>query len=458
MSKFESSFSKRKTSDTGSNRPLRPANESQDDLVSFPPSESIQYDMGPSLEDGYKDKLFASTVPSDEQEMSTSTSSPRNNLHSVLQPPLVPSMGLVDDPLHYLKNQEIVVTSRLLATIDKHRASLQKGSRRVGRTRELLLNLFSELNQISQAMKEIYTTEQHNKIAVLTDFEHWEAKRTKIVDRIDEIENRTSEGAAYKSLLAESDRIGTEIEQLEHKLRALRAKQKQVNQQLRESKSLLDIKLNAYYESLSQIEAQEFNEIEKLLPVKGGDKQLNPASIIENYSLQLRALADMVHTAEARELSFHECCVYLEDVFGTLGSLEAALQKIIADTVPEKTELLLKELAAARRTLEQRRQQAAQSKLGFIEAIIGDEITAIENAVRTIRGEEPKPLLKTSASATSVKSARSVNSPSPSALPIKPAFSVPVASTSQVTAGSSEATNYAHAKSAFQKSKGDKKD
>ncbi|KAG7698044.1 hypothetical protein KL915_001761 [Ogataea haglerorum] len=458
MSKFESSFSKRKTSDTGSNRPLRPANESQDDLVSFPPSESIQYDMGPSLEDGYKDKLFASTVPSDEQEMSTSTSSPRNNLHSVLQPPLVPSMGLVDDPLHYLKNQEIVVTSRLLATIDKHRASLQKGSRRVGRTRELLLNLFSELNQISQAMKEIYTTEQHNKIAVLTDFEHWEAKRTKIVDRIDEIENRTSEGAAYKSLLAESDRIGTEIEQLEHKLRALRAKQKQVNQQLRESKSLLDIKLNAYYESLSQIEAQEFNEIEKLLPVKGGDKQLNPASIIENYSLQLRALADMVHTAEARELSFHECCVYLEDVFGTLGSLEAALQRIIADTVPEKTELLLKELAAARRTLEQRKQQAAQSKLGFIEAIIGDEITAIENAVRTIRGEEPKPLLKTSASATSVKSARSVNSPSPSALPIKPAFSVPVASTSQVTAGSSEATNYAHAKSAFQKSKGDKKD
>ncbi|KAG7910514.1 hypothetical protein KL907_001405 [Ogataea polymorpha] len=458
MSKFESSFSKRKTSDTGGGRLSRPLNESQDDLVSFPRSESIQYDMGPSLEDGYKDKLFASTVPSEELEMSTSSFSPHSNLHAAQEAPLVPSMGLVDDPLHYLKNQEIVVTARLLATIDKHRTSLHKGSRRVGRTRETLLHLFSELSQINQAMKEIYTTEQHNKSAVLTNFEHWEAKRTKIVDRIDEIENRTSEGAAYKTLLAESDRIGKEIEQLEHKLRALRTKQKQVNQQLRESKSLLDIKLNAYYESLSQIEAQEFNEIEKLLPVKGADKQLNPASIIENYNLQLRALADMVHAAEAKEVSFHECCVYLEDVFESLGSLEAALQKIIADTVPEKTELLLKELAAALRTLQQRKQQAAQSKLGYIEAIIGDEITAIENAVRTIRGEEPKPVLKASASATSVKSMRSINSPSPSSLPIKPAFSVPVASTSQITAGSSEATKYVQAKSAIQKSKGDKKD
>ncbi|KAH3671760.1 hypothetical protein OGATHE_002368, partial [Ogataea polymorpha] len=83
----------------------------------------------------------------------------------------------------------------------------------------------------------------------------------------------------------------------------------------------------------------------------------------------------------------------------------------------------------------------------------------IQNTISTIKGEEPKelkepkPILKPSFSNSTM---HSLSSSSP--LPIKPAYSLPIASTSDVTAGTSGPEKYVHAKTAIQNSKGEKRD
>ncbi|ODV84732.1 hypothetical protein CANARDRAFT_28878 [[Candida] arabinofermentans NRRL YB-2248] len=385
--------------------------------------------------------------------------------------PLIPSMGLVDDPLHFLKNREIILLDKLNLLIQKHRSSLISGSKKVYNIRTRLLDIFVQMNQVYQAMKEIYTTEKLTKLSIHHSFSKWEDKRIKLLKKIDEIENGTSEGITYKKLLSESNTINNEIIELEEKLKTMKRKQKFIDQQLKESKSLLDVRLNSYYETLSQVESIEFQEMESLQSTRTLQKQLNPTAIIENLDLQLDALNDMVKVSNLKELNLKETSIYLSDVFDNLSRLEENLKLILSDTSnssENKAEILLKNLRDIEFYMEDRLAQISSLNFDFVKIILVDELNAVKRAISILSGQHSAPTIQrtktSSASPTPQQPIRtstpqsdhfiSVNTahdkrstlsnssgsstsltsmPLPSPFPIKPTYSLPITSTSNVT-------------------------
>ncbi|GME82109.1 unnamed protein product [Ambrosiozyma monospora] len=134
--------------------------------------------------------------------------------------PVLPSLGTIDDPLHFLKNQEILILNSLQKLIKNHHTYLAKGDKRLMKNRRRILDSFYQLYQIHQSMKELYNSDKYSKLNLLKEFQARANRKAKIQKKIHDEQNNTDEGKTYQFLYNESVSIGSEIVKLEARCQA----------------------------------------------------------------------------------------------------------------------------------------------------------------------------------------------------------------------------------------------
>lgn len=179
--------------------------------------------------------------------------------------PTVTTIGMVEDPLHFLKARQSVLFNQLDQSAKAHRECLETGNGKVKKRRSKIVNTMSKLHQVHQSMEELYTSERKKRIRVLKIFNHWEEKKANALNAINyTCSEDTLEGSRYHQLSRESNNINNEIASLEERLSQLRRKQKAVNMELLEAQSYLEGKISPLNQSLETIENDEKAAITKL--------------------------------------------------------------------------------------------------------------------------------------------------------------------------------------------------
>ncbi|ODV93725.1 hypothetical protein PACTADRAFT_51484 [Pachysolen tannophilus NRRL Y-2460] len=179
--------------------------------------------------------------------------------------PIIPSLSLNEDPSHFLKTQEAIILSELNETIMKHSIVLSKGHGRINNIRNKILNYLNQLNEIHQAMNEIYNTEKSNRLIILKTFENWENKKKLLLEKINDIKSdKNEQGIKFKNLYTESISIDEEINELEQKLKNLKSKRSLIRNELQNTQSIIESRSSSYIESLQVIENNERKAIAKL--------------------------------------------------------------------------------------------------------------------------------------------------------------------------------------------------
>ncbi|OWB83086.1 hypothetical protein B5S33_g1715 [[Candida] boidinii] len=199
----------------------------------------------------------------DKLDNTSLSKSATNSEISVL--PTVTTIGMVEDPLHFLKARQSVLFNQLDQAVKAHRECLETGNGRVKKRRSKIVNTMSKLHQVHQSIEELYTSERKKRLRVLKIFSHWEEKKAKVLKAINyTCSEDTLEGSRYHQLSKESNNINNEIASLEERLSQLRTKQKAVNMELLEAQSYLEGKISPLNQSLETIENDEKMAIIKL--------------------------------------------------------------------------------------------------------------------------------------------------------------------------------------------------
>ncbi|GMG54810.1 unnamed protein product [Ambrosiozyma monospora] len=335
----------------------------------------------------YNDSVSSLAIGQDMRLMGQSkmSMSPTNMAMSL---PVLPSLGTIDDPLHFLKNQEILLLNSLQKLIKNHHTYLAKGDKRLLKNRRRILDSFYQLYQIHQSMKELYNSDKYSKLNLLKEFQARANRKAKIQKRIHDIQSNTDEGKTYQLLYNESVSVESEIVKLEARLKDLKNRQRVVNRQLMENKSMLDVRLNGYRGSLQEIEAKEKVELNYLL----NDRLLSvPATadskeVISNLKLQVSALNDLTKSAKSNEDSFNQSFHYLSDMFENLIKLESDIKQFVKEN---RADLIQSNLTKSKGLLAERIEQLTDPTLSPVRKILSDEFSTISKALRIISGVSP---------------------------------------------------------------------
>lgn len=178
----------------------------------------------------------------------------------------LPTMNLNhDDPLLFLRSQESKYISSLNHLLVNHLEFLAKGHGKVKQVRTIILDHLYQLQEIHQAMNEIYYSERSNRVNLLQKFEDWELKKKMILEKINDIKSDSNEeGVRFRQLYETSAQLDSEIEELESKLKQLKQKRNVIRSELTSSQSVLESKASSYIESLDVIESDEKSLINRL--------------------------------------------------------------------------------------------------------------------------------------------------------------------------------------------------
>ncbi|QPG76387.1 hypothetical protein FOA43_003776 [Brettanomyces nanus] len=369
-------------------------------MANNPNAREIIYQSGPSLEEGGikgekevgeqnddGDLPFLSSVlkelhlesKSALPDLSTIPNMMNKNSSSHVE---IPYLDMFNDPLHFLQKQE-KDQKLLLEQLEKtHRDSLSAGSKNVNTIRLKLLSTLNSLSQGCQAMREIYTSDSSEKSDKINKLSLWEGRKKEILQRVADIERNSSTGKSYRLLLDKMNETDNEVLSLESKLAILKNKRKLIGRELMEAKSLLDVKVNSYIETLKQLETKKIKKITEL-QVDGSlpQGQMSTAAVIENMQLQVEAVNDMVETSHEQETKCHDSYVYLSDVFDTLIKSEESLGTFIHENRPD---LIKSELLNIKCYLSERLEECGRLHMTLIKSVIQDEYSTIVEALRMI--------------------------------------------------------------------------
>ncbi|CDK24162.1 unnamed protein product [Kuraishia capsulata CBS 1993] len=342
------------------------------------------YEMGPSLEEGYRDKFFSGIDTFDRSRFQTphlqqegpwadmsmiaeslnmgnmsasfgasmgrssssgSKSTPtavRDSLVEsiaplVITPPTIPSFNLGEDPLHFLKTQEALLLNNLEELLLEHSRLLARGSNKVSRVRLKMFAIIKDISETQQAMLEIYNRERSNRMKLLSTFERWEERKQRLLSKINGIRSPDSvEGAKYGHLLQQSNETKSEIASLEERLTALKQKHRVINKEMLETQSLMETRASSYVQSLENIESHEETAILQLSSyVSNGsgsavdENQL--ASSLSGVNVPSNIVSDQVTKARSPSVNLN-----FSSLFGLIKSDKSGDQPRQESVVTEK--------------------------------------------------------------------------------------------------------------------------
>ncbi|VEU19970.1 DEKNAAC100492 [Brettanomyces naardenensis] len=423
-SKFESSFSLRRGvgSSNSSHTQELPVAKDEETTPDASPSQNkvpiedgtaselkgtadLRYERGPSLEEGIpalkttpaaevRDSLpFLSSILK-ELTLEAGSALPQGSgvasISQNVRPSQreVPYLDVFNDPLHFLNKQEASHKQRLQQLEGIHEKSLSSGSNNVNATRREILSILNDLSQGRQAMREIYTKNSSEKKAELERLSERESKKKELLHTIAAIETNSSEGRTYKILLDKVGEVDTQIAELEAKLDNFKNQRRLISQELMETRSLLDAKVNAYVEVLKRLEISENSEIATLLRNDWPPRNpISRASAIENLRLQIEAINDIVDSSKEEEARYRDSFIYLSDVFDMLMKLEKTLGTFIQEG---KSDMIANALLNTRDYLLERLLECESFHMDLIKPIISGEYSTIVEALKLV-GIESSP-------------------------------------------------------------------
>jgi hypothetical protein len=292
----------------------------------------------------------------------------------------IPMLPIHNDPVRFLKNQEdVLLLDRFPKLTLSHKKYLQLGDGHLAYTRSEIIHLLKELSNNYEALGEIYVSEKYSKLSKYELFNDWISKKSDINNKIEEIISKSSEGQTYKSLMKKSQHLDDEIDKLEKQLIIAKNKKKLVNQQIMETKSLMDIKLNVHNADLENIIQNEETEILLMFKEKQikSDKYTD-VEVSSNLKLQMESLDLLIDQTLESKLKFEQAFNYLADIFDTLNKMETSISTFLQESKIEQIEPIL---LSNRIYLRSRLNQAKELNFSIVEKIIDNEIKAIEKAM-----------------------------------------------------------------------------
>ena len=284
------------------------------------------------------------------------------------------------DPVNFLISQQENLLGTVLPSLAKlYQKYSETGDKHLNSARKKVLDLIREVAQSYDALIEIYQSEKRSFEEKYHLFHDWMEKRNEIQRKISQIEVDSPEGKTYTSLLSVSEEVNNEIHTLEERLSLLRKKKKLINHQLLETKSLMDVKLNHHYNDLEILEGQEADEINHLFKEKViNSKSLSDTQVTKKIKLQVGMFDSLVANVSDSKLRIEQANIYLSDIFHSLHNMEVSIKTLLQEG---KIDQVSRQLLNTHAFLVERLNLLKHLKLTHIEAIVKNEVTAIERAL-----------------------------------------------------------------------------
>ncbi|KGK39309.1 hypothetical protein JL09_g1569 [Pichia kudriavzevii] len=271
----------------------------------------------------------------------------------------IPMLPMHNDTILFLKGQaEMILHKSLPQLVDSHEKYIKSGNNLLDVTRKEIIRMLGELSRTYDALGEIYQSEKKSKLEKYDMFLVWIKRKHDINQDINEIIDSSPEGETYSSLLKESKELSYEIDRMERELLHLRKKRKLVNQQLLETKSLLDIKLNKHYNELETLEQKEVS--------------------LKKLKTQITSLDTLISKTADTQLMFDQAEAYFTDIFEVIKKMENSIQTFINES---KLDNIGHVLSTNRDYLIERYAAIVKIEMPGIAIIMKNEIKAIEKAM-----------------------------------------------------------------------------
>lgn len=311
------------------------------------------------------------------------SSDDKSDSKNLINNTVLPSTSRFHDLVLYLKNQENeLINHKLQMLVNRHERYLTEGDRRLSENRVEIMTLIDTVSTGYDSLTEIYQSILNEKSLKYETYNNWEVQKTFLENTIHAIINESPEGCNYKELLETSAHMGQEIKQLEAKLSLLKQKKKLVDQQLLETNSLVDIKLNKYKDELDTLLNNEATETRLLFK----EKQLNSEYLtgnevelaLEGDILKLKIIMD---ETSYKKIQFQGFESSLKDVFKTLSTMEYSMSVVLRENRSEQLQALL---TSTRSYLIERLNSMKEYRIGICEKLVIDEIKAIEKGMNLL--------------------------------------------------------------------------
>lgn len=183
-----------------------------------------------------------------------------------LVPPTAPDG---QNPLVFLQAQQDAVAAELRRHIRDHQLALADGDD-CGPIRAQLARDFVRLSETCVLLHEVCGREQAVVEGLVSDFEKWDRRRTRVLRHIQQIKSDSSKyGTKLAGLLRRRHEVDHEVETLELRIAALKAQRSTITREIGETSSVLESKSAKYVNVFRDLERKGRDVIAEYLGSAG---------------------------------------------------------------------------------------------------------------------------------------------------------------------------------------------
>ncbi|GBL50599.1 hypothetical_protein [Candidozyma auris] len=156
--------------------------------------------------------------------------------------------------LQFLLDRQQEIKEEMKRDMSTHKCFISEGND-CREIRQLLGDHFVELSKNCYSLHELYGKESTSLRGLLHHLERWDIRRSRVLNRVKSIKSDDhSFGVKLAGLLHKRNDIDTEIDDLESRLRLLRANRAAVNSEIEEASSVLESKSAKYVNIFRELE------------------------------------------------------------------------------------------------------------------------------------------------------------------------------------------------------------
>lgn len=242
--------------------------------------------------------------------------------------------NLADNPLYYLAQEEMLLNQQLASLASRHRALSQNGMSSTGSVRASIESCFRKLELLYQSKYEIYSREATDKLGLLGHLNQLEEDKKSLRDKIELVYSKNSESVRLKQLEAKEAELTSEINALEHRLQQLKESRTVLQNEITQSKSILESRTSSLIESIDEINSLEQNIIEENHIYKDAkDMRL----VLEIIQLEINSVRDEAGKNSLLRDNFRENCIIWKDVSMVLSEFESSLAQLLSSAGSSST-------------------------------------------------------------------------------------------------------------------------
>lgn len=235
--------------------------------------------------------------------------------------------NLADNPLYYLAQEEMLLNQQLASLASRHRTLSQNGMSSTGSVRASIENCLRKLELVYQSKYEIYSREINDKLGLLGHLNQLEEDKKSLRDKIELVYSKNSESVRLRQLEAKEAELTSEINSLEHRLQQLKQSRTVLQNEITQSKSILESRTSSLIESIDEINSLEQNIIEENHIYKDAKDM---SLVLEIIQLEINSVRDEVAKNSSLRDNFRENCIIWKDVSMVLSEFESRLAQLLS--------------------------------------------------------------------------------------------------------------------------------